>query len=192
MNATPGTANQRWTVTCQDAGDGSGDLIVPLPADLKSDMGLAVGDTLNIIKAYADTHKNIVLSDIATMPDRVDERVEPVDSQALEDIRMTEQRLSKNNTASTKTSEFEGISKNYQPDTGTPDDPESQQNHHDVDTLLGVLVDLYHVCGMLDAKVEVLDQIIAALHGDPLPHESLSAYADRDPDGWVPVEDAGR
>lgn len=96
---------------------------------------------------------------------------------------MTEQRLSKNNTGSTKTSEFEGISKNYQPDTGTHDDPESQQNHHDVDTLLGVLVDLYHVCGMLDAKVEVLDQIIAALYGDPLPHESLSAYADRDPDG---------
>ena len=183
MNATPGTANQRWTVTCQDAGDGSGDLIVPLPANLKSDMGLAVGDTLNIIKAYADTHKSIVLSDIATIPECVDERVKPVDSQALEDIRMTEQRLSKNNTGSTKTSEFEGISKKYQPDTGTPNDPESQQNHHDVDTLLGVLVDLYHVCGMLDAKVEVLDQIIAALYGDPLPHESLSAYADRDPDG---------
>ena len=192
MNATPGTANQRWTVTCQDAGDGSGDLIVPLPADLKSDMGLAVGDTLSIIKAYADTHKNIVLSDTARIPDCVDERVKPVDSQALVDIRMTEHRLSKNNTGSTKTSEFEGISKNHQPDTGTPDDPESQQNHHDVDTLLGVLVDLYHVCGMLDAKVEVLDQIIAALHGDPLPHESLSAYADRDPDGWVHVEDAGR
>ena len=176
MNAAPGTANQRWTVTCQDAGDGSGDLIVPLPADLKSDMGLAVGDTLNIIKAYADTHKNIVLSDTARIPDCVDERVKPVDSQALVDIRMTEQRLSKNNTGSTKTSEFEGISKNYQPDTGTPNDP-------GVETLLGVLVDLYHVCGMLDAKVEVLDQIIAALYGDPLPHESLSAYADRDPDG---------
>ena len=93
MNATPGTANQRWTVTCQDAGDGSGDLIVRLPAELKSDMGLAVGDTLSIIKAYADTHNNNVLSDTARIPDRVDERVKPFDSQALEDIRMTEQRL---------------------------------------------------------------------------------------------------
>ena len=52
MNATPGTANQRRTVTCQDAGDGSGDLIVRLPAELKSDMGLAVGDTLSIIKVW--------------------------------------------------------------------------------------------------------------------------------------------
>jgi antitoxin component of MazEF toxin-antitoxin module len=60
---------------------------------------------------------------------------------------------------------------------------------HDVETLLGVLADLYHVCGMLDAKVEVLDQIMAALNGEPLPHESLGPYAALDPDGGCPVDD---
>ena len=58
---------------------------------------------------------------------------------------------------------------------------------HDVETLLGVLADLYHVCGMLDAKVEVLDQIMAALNGEPLPHESLGPYAAPDPAGGVPA-----
>ena len=50
MNATPGTANQRWTVTCQDAADGTGDMIVPLPGDLLSQMGLVIGDTLTVEK----------------------------------------------------------------------------------------------------------------------------------------------
>lgn len=31
MNRVPGTENQRWTVTFQDAADGTGDMIVPLP-----------------------------------------------------------------------------------------------------------------------------------------------------------------
>ena len=50
MNAAPGTANQRWTVTCQDAADGTGDMIVPLPDDLLSQMGLVIGDTLTVEK----------------------------------------------------------------------------------------------------------------------------------------------
>ena len=50
MNAAPGTANQRWTVTCQDAADGTGDMIVPLPGDLLSQMGLVIGDTLTVEK----------------------------------------------------------------------------------------------------------------------------------------------
>lgn len=50
MNDTPGAENQRWTVTCQDAADGTGDLILPLPDDLLSEIGLVVGDTLSIEK----------------------------------------------------------------------------------------------------------------------------------------------
>ena len=56
----------------------------------------------------------------------------------------------------------------------------NRQNPHDVETLIGVLCDLYHVCGMLDAKVEVLDQIIAAINGEPLPCDSLGPFSDRD------------
>lgn len=124
MNPTPDPENKRWIVTCQDAADGTGDVIVPLPEDLLAAIGLACGDKLNMEK----------------QPDGT--------------ITLTPVR--------------------YQ---------------HDVETLLSVLADLYHVCGMLDAKVEVLDQIMAALNGEPLPHESLGPYADPDPDGWVPVAD---
>ena len=48
MNRVPGTENQRWTVTCQGAADDTGDMIVPLPDDLLSQMGLVAGDTLII------------------------------------------------------------------------------------------------------------------------------------------------
>ncbi|WP_278938462.1 AbrB/MazE/SpoVT family DNA-binding domain-containing protein [Pseudomonas helleri] len=52
MNHVPGTENQRWTVTCQDAADGTGDMIVPLPDDLLSEIGLVIGDALTVeIKA---------------------------------------------------------------------------------------------------------------------------------------------
>lgn len=57
----------------------------------------------------------------------------------------------------------------------------SQQKQHDLETLIGVLCDLYHVCGMLDAKVEVLDQIMAAINGEPLPYDSLGPFSERDP-----------
>ena len=50
MNRVPGTENQRWTVTCQDAADGTGDMIVPLPDDLLSEIGLVIGDTLTVEK----------------------------------------------------------------------------------------------------------------------------------------------
>ena len=50
MNRAPGTENQRWTVTCQDAADSTGDMIVPLPDDLLSQMGLVIGDTLTVEK----------------------------------------------------------------------------------------------------------------------------------------------
>ena len=50
MNRVPGTENQRWTVTCQDAADDTGDMIVPLPDDLLSQIGLVIGDTLAVEK----------------------------------------------------------------------------------------------------------------------------------------------
>lgn len=37
-----------WKVTCRDAGDGSGDVILELPDDLLQAAGLAVGDTLEL------------------------------------------------------------------------------------------------------------------------------------------------
>ena len=50
MNRVPGTENQRWTVTCQDAADGTGDMIVLLPDDLLSELDLVMGDTLIVEK----------------------------------------------------------------------------------------------------------------------------------------------
>lgn len=50
MNRTPGTENQRWTVTCEYAADGTGDLIVPLPDDLLAAIGLTSGDKLDMEK----------------------------------------------------------------------------------------------------------------------------------------------
>lgn len=38
----------RWKLTCRDAGDGSGDMILELPDDLLQAAGLAVGDTLEV------------------------------------------------------------------------------------------------------------------------------------------------
>lgn len=37
-----------WKLTCRDAGDGSGDVILELPYDLLQVAGLAVGDTLEL------------------------------------------------------------------------------------------------------------------------------------------------
>ena len=76
MNQTPDVESKHWTVTCQDAADGTGDLIVPLPADLLTRMDLAKGDALYIIEAYVGTHKGLVLSKTSTIPDRTDELVE--------------------------------------------------------------------------------------------------------------------
>ncbi|MBR7200319.1 antitoxin Xre/MbcA/ParS toxin-binding domain-containing protein [Pseudomonas sp. 14A] len=42
--------SERWTVRCQDAGDGSGDVIVDLPPELLAKLGLEVGDDLTITK----------------------------------------------------------------------------------------------------------------------------------------------
>ncbi|KJZ39372.1 AbrB/MazE/SpoVT family DNA-binding domain-containing protein [Pseudomonas fluorescens] len=50
MNPTPSSENNRWIVTCQDAADGTGDLIVPLPDDLLAAIGLTVGDKLDMEK----------------------------------------------------------------------------------------------------------------------------------------------
>ncbi|MGE8062461.1 AbrB/MazE/SpoVT family DNA-binding domain-containing protein [Pseudomonas sp. NPDC089547] len=38
----------RATVKCQDAGDGTGEVIVELPDDIIKSMGLKIGDSLNI------------------------------------------------------------------------------------------------------------------------------------------------
>lgn len=40
--------SERWTVKCQDAADGSGDVIVDLPPELLAKLGLEVGDDLTI------------------------------------------------------------------------------------------------------------------------------------------------
>ena len=37
---------RKWSMVCVDAGDGSGDLIVELPPELQTAMGLSVGDSL--------------------------------------------------------------------------------------------------------------------------------------------------
>lgn len=50
MNPTPSSENKRWIVTCQDAADGTGDLIVPLPDDLLAAIGLTSGDKLDMEK----------------------------------------------------------------------------------------------------------------------------------------------
>ncbi|MCK6254514.1 AbrB/MazE/SpoVT family DNA-binding domain-containing protein [Pseudomonas fragi] len=50
MNPTHDLKSKGWTVTCQDAADGTGDMIVPLPDDLLSQMGLVAGDTLTVEK----------------------------------------------------------------------------------------------------------------------------------------------
>jgi antitoxin ChpS len=42
------TEAQRWTVTCQDPADGSGDVIIDLPPDLLASAGLNIGDVLTI------------------------------------------------------------------------------------------------------------------------------------------------
>jgi antitoxin ChpS len=39
---------ERWAAKCQDAEDGSGDLIVDIPPELMSKMGLSPGDELTI------------------------------------------------------------------------------------------------------------------------------------------------
>jgi hypothetical protein len=83
MNLTTGSENKRWRVTCQAAADGTGDLIVPLPADLLTEMGLPNSDMLYIFEAYAGTHKSIVLSKTATIPDRIDEPVEHPQRESL-------------------------------------------------------------------------------------------------------------
>ena len=41
---------QRWTVKCQDPADGSGDVIVDLPPELVTALGLDDGDILSIEK----------------------------------------------------------------------------------------------------------------------------------------------
>ena len=48
MNPTPGSENKRWIVTCQNAADGTDDLIIPLPDDLLATIGLACGDKLDM------------------------------------------------------------------------------------------------------------------------------------------------
>ncbi|MHC8376217.1 AbrB/MazE/SpoVT family DNA-binding domain-containing protein [Pseudomonas sp. MDT1-16] len=40
--------DERWFAKCQDAGDGSGDLVIDLPPELLKKMGLSLGDELTI------------------------------------------------------------------------------------------------------------------------------------------------
>lgn len=61
MNRVRDAENKRWSVTCQDAADGTGDMIVPLPDDLLNQMDLITGDTLAVEKMADGT---IILSPI--------------------------------------------------------------------------------------------------------------------------------
>ncbi|MCE1097551.1 AbrB/MazE/SpoVT family DNA-binding domain-containing protein [Pseudomonas asiatica] len=69
MNQAPGPERKRWIVTCQEAADGTGDLIVPLPADLLKEMGLSTGDTLYVTEVNAALDKRIILSKKTETPD---------------------------------------------------------------------------------------------------------------------------
>lgn len=40
--------SERWTVKCQGTADGSGDVIIELPLDLLAEMGLSIGDDLDV------------------------------------------------------------------------------------------------------------------------------------------------
>ncbi|KRP66870.1 hypothetical protein [Pseudomonas orientalis] len=48
MNLKPKVKNTSWEVKCQDAADGTGDLIIPLTDDLLSTIKLASGDRLDL------------------------------------------------------------------------------------------------------------------------------------------------
>ena len=48
MNPKPKAKNTSWKVKCQDAADGTGDLIIPLTDDLLSAIKLANGDKLDL------------------------------------------------------------------------------------------------------------------------------------------------
>lgn len=58
------TESVRTTVRCQDAGDGSGDIIIDLPEDILESMALKIGDLLSIelidgsivLKPVSDAH----------------------------------------------------------------------------------------------------------------------------------------
>ncbi|MCK0544225.1 AbrB/MazE/SpoVT family DNA-binding domain-containing protein [Pseudomonas syringae pv. aptata] len=40
--------SERWFSQCEDAGDGTGDVVATLPSDLIDKLGLKAGDELNI------------------------------------------------------------------------------------------------------------------------------------------------
>jgi antitoxin ChpS len=42
------TEAQRWTVKCQDPADGNGDVIIDLPPDLLTSLGLGIGNVLTV------------------------------------------------------------------------------------------------------------------------------------------------
>lgn len=42
------TTTDRWRAVCQDAGDGSGDVIIELPSDLLERLDWTLGDELTI------------------------------------------------------------------------------------------------------------------------------------------------
>ncbi|MOA13776.1 hypothetical protein D3C78_1338390 [compost metagenome] len=58
----------RRKVTCRDAGDGSGDVILELPEELLQAASLAVGDTLELERDPSDSAsirlKKVVLCDV--------------------------------------------------------------------------------------------------------------------------------
>jgi hypothetical protein len=49
MKEQPMTTATSWTVTIEEADDGSGDLVMPLPEDMLAGVGWVEGDTLEWI-----------------------------------------------------------------------------------------------------------------------------------------------
>jgi hypothetical protein len=47
--------NKKWTVTVEEADDGSGDLVIPLPQDFLDLQGWVEGDTLTWIDNHDGT-----------------------------------------------------------------------------------------------------------------------------------------
>ena len=53
---------------------------------------------------------------------------------------------------------------------------ECERLREKVEQIMGLAAELYQVLGALDADDKVLDQVSAAAHGNPLPHDTLLPF----------------
>lgn len=63
-----------WTVKIEQ--DEDGNLVVPLPDELLTQLGVGIGDSLYLSEDYVVTTRCLVLSKTPQVPDRVDVLVE--------------------------------------------------------------------------------------------------------------------